>query len=101
MLVGSSRQPERDGRRDREDLATLGLYQLPSALVDHPVMSGAQEDEVFQLVPAAVHRIDEVVSIAPRGGPLTTGPPAVPITGDERPPLGSSDRRLGATDVDH
>jgi len=56
MLVGSSRQPERDGRRDREDLATLGLYQLPSALVDHPVMSGAQEDEVFQLVPARASR---------------------------------------------
>src|SRR2546425_10932021 len=63
MLVGSSRQPERDGRRDREDLATLGLYQLPSALVDHPVMSGAQEDEVFQLVPAAVHHVGEVVTV--------------------------------------
>jgi len=65
MLVGSSRQPERDGRRDRNDLATLGLYQLPSALVHHPMVPGAQQDEVFQLVATAMHHVDEVVPIAP------------------------------------
>src|SRR5438105_15821533 len=63
-LVWPSRQTESNGRRNRHDLAIFGLDQLPSALVHHPMVPRAQQDEVFQLVPAAMHHVDQVVSVA-------------------------------------
>ena len=66
----------------------------------HPVMSGAEKDEVLQLIAAAVHHVDEVVPIAVGCSPFTPRPLAMPVASIQRPPLGSTDRRLGATDVD-
>src|SRR5204863_3807972 len=94
--------PHEWGRwRDGDDPAFLAPEQLPSALMNLAVVPGAQEDQVFQLVAAAMHPVHDVVSIAPGGRSLAVWPAAVLVAGDERPPLGAFDRALRPADIDH
>src|SRR5205823_11874589 len=88
-------------RRDGDDFAVLGRDQLPPALMHHPVMPGAQKDEVFQLIAASVHHVDDVMAVAPGGRSLAAWPAAVLVAGVERPPPGAFDRPLRPADIDH
>jgi hypothetical protein len=46
-MAGTSRRVEYvKVRRDGEDLALVGLDQLPPALVNHPVMAMAEENQI-------------------------------------------------------
>src|SRR5437879_98241 len=99
--VWSPRQSESDGRCYRHNATIVGLHQLPVALVDLPVMPCAEQDLVLKLRSAAMDPVQNVVSVAPRRGPLASRPPAVPVARIERTPRGSRDNPLGPPDVDH
>src|SRR5207245_5131963 len=64
-LVRSARQSERNGRCNRDDLAILDLDQLPSALVDHPMVPATQKDEVVEICGPAFDPAKDMMPIAP------------------------------------
>src|SRR2546426_1931661 len=72
-LVRSSRQPERDGGRDRHDLLMFGLDQLPAALMHHPMVPATEQDQVVEVGRTAVDPMHEMMSIAHRGRALQPG----------------------------
>src|SRR5438067_13647569 len=73
-LVRTAWQGEHRLWRDRDHLADLIPDQLPAAFMHFPVMSGAEENEIFQLIASAVHPVDDVVPVAPRRRPLASRP---------------------------
>ena len=66
-----------------------------------PVMPAAEQDLVFDLAPAAMGPVHEMVTVAPGGRPLAARPLAVLVAGDQRPPPRPFDHPLRPPDVDH
>src|SRR5207247_5270868 len=76
-------------------------YQLPAALVRHPMVSMAQEDHVRQIGLAAVDPVNNVVRIAPGCGPFAARPFAMTVARIESTTPGAGYDATGAADVDH
>ena len=53
------------GGRDRQQSPLLHPGQLPAALVDHPVVAVAEQDEIRNLGLADVTPVHEVVPVNP------------------------------------
>src|SRR5205814_8504078 len=81
--MGRSR-PERDGRGNRDDLAVFIAHDLPTALMHHPMMTVAEQDQVAEDGLTAFDPVLEVVAVAERCRPAATRPLAVPVTKPER-----------------
>src|SRR5438552_18430243 len=81
--MGRSR-PERDGRGNRDDLAVFIAHDLPTALMHHPVMTVAEQDQVVEDGLTAFDPVFEVVALAERCRPAATGPLAVLVAKPER-----------------
>src|SRR5579859_1087846 len=82
VLIGPGRFCESHGRGDDHDRALVRPDQLPLALVNLPVMPAAQEDLVVEIAGAALQPVHDVVTVAPRGGPVATRPLAVLVASD-------------------
>ena len=64
-LIRRARSAERQRRRDRRDLAIVGLDQLPTALVDEEMMPMAEKNLILEFSAAAMKPVHHVMSIAP------------------------------------
>src|SRR5437660_10275220 len=99
LRVRQTGQP-RWARWHREHLAFVGPYQLPAALVRHPVVSVAEQDHVGEVGLAAVRPVDDVMRITPGSRPLAARPLAMTVAGVEGATRGPGDHPTGAADVD-
>jgi hypothetical protein len=64
-LVWTPRHSKKHGRRDSHDLAVVGFNQLPTALVDEPMMPMTEQNLILDFSAAAVQPVHYVVRIAP------------------------------------
>jgi hypothetical protein len=85
---GASRDLDAVGSVDGEGVAVVGGG--PSGSVDDVVVVVAEQDEVGEVGGSAVFPVDDVVGVAPAGGPVAAGEDAAAVAGDERAALGGS-----------
>ena len=77
------------------------MHDLPVALVDHPVMPVAEQDQVAEVGCPAMDPVNQVMRRAPPRRAVTSRPAAAAVASVERPPSGLRNDALGAPDVDH
>src|SRR5258707_5303608 len=73
------------------DLPVLEHEELPAALVNLPVVAGAEQDQVVEVGGAIVDPVHDVVRPAPAGRPRTPRGPALLVTDLPCPALARGD----------
>lgn len=100
MAHGSALGVELLGWEELWSLVVGVEADLPGGVVDHPVVSSAEQGEVVEAGVAAVGPVVEVVGVAHQWGAGAAGGGAVGVAEDEGAPEGGGDQALGAADVE-
>jgi len=100
-VSGRESRSDGPGGRDRQQSPLLHPGQLPAALVDHPVVAVAEQDEIRNLGLASVTPVHEVVGVGEGHRTVAAGPLAAPGACAQRRARRRTGQAQGAADVDH
>ncbi len=79
---------------------TGGSFDSPAAFVDQGVVMPAEESQIAEAGRSTFGPGDEMVDIAPAGGPVATGEDTVEVSSHDGDSQGGCDQSLGSSHVE-